>query len=369
MPMTMQQTKEAVLAMLGVANGLESQPYGPHLYTLDEYMAPGNYAKAESVERGAEGDKFNWVAHSSYGEEDYLSSRDLAAKLEQVFADNELCQNVHVTIYHSEDGMAHRVEYRFHTFGIETKESPDGPDFCPSCGWNTQYMKCNAGPDDHPSEACHYLCANCGMNTGITTPCLRKITFNMEIKLESFLTSSPNIVSSVSPAVCNAVGEILISYSLAENNLRAMMVNVPGHKPRSNLSADIERLKKHKAAIIASASAKSADGGQAMEESIDAIIDTFDKTLAKRNTLAHGQLVQVGLTTFTIGGDDTDRDKDRGSRLQIEHAGETVELTEEGMQELLDSVRELQTHVGGLGRVLEFLASRESDSQTPLTPE
>lgn len=68
--------------------------------------------------------------------------------------------------------------------------------------------------------------------------------------------------------------------------------------------------------------------------------------------------MQVGLTTFTIGGDDTDREKDRGSRLQIEHADETVELTEEGIQGLLDNARELQAHVGHLGRILEFLARR-----------
>ena len=360
MTMTMQETKEAILAMLGAANGLATKPYGPHPSTLDEYVAPGNYANAESVERGAEGAKFNWVAYSAYGERDYLNSQDLAAKLERVFAADELCQNVQMTIYQNEDGMAQRVEYRSHTFGIELSENPDGPDFCPSCGWKTQHMKCNAGPDDHPSEACHYFCVSCGTNTGITTPCLRKITLNMEFKLEAFLTRSPNIVSAVSPDVNNAVGEILMGYALAENNLRAMMVNVPGHKPGSNLSADIERLKKHKAAILASASAsaKSADGGKAMEECIDAIIDAFDKTRAKRNALAHGQLVQVGLSTLTIGGDDTNHDNDRDSRLQIEHDGETVELTEVGVQESLRTVRELQTHVGHLGQILEFLASR-----------
>lgn len=278
MPMTMQETKEAILTMLGTANGLKIQPYGPHPPTLDEYLVPGNYAIAESVERGAEGDKFNWVAYSSYWEEDYVRSQDLAAQLEQVFAADELCQNVNATIYKNEDGMAHRVEYRFHTFGIELPEGPDGPDFCPSCGWNTQYMRCNAGPGDHPTEACHYLCANCGTDTGITTPCLRKITFNMQFKSEAFLTDSPNIVSAVSPYVCNAVGEILIGYALSENNLRAMMVNVPGHNPSSNLSADIDRLKKYKAEIVASAAAELAEGGQAMAECIDDIVDKFEKT-------------------------------------------------------------------------------------------
>ena len=358
MTMTMQETKESILALLGTANGLETRPYGPHPSTLDEYMAPGNYANAESVERGAEGDKFNWVAYSSYGKEDYVNSQDLKAQLDRVFTDNELCQDIHATIYHNEDEMAHRVEYRFHTFGVELSESSDGPDFCPSCGWNTQHMKCNAGPDDHPIEDCHYLCANCGINTGITTPCLRKIVVDMEIKSGAFLARSPNIVSAVSPDVTNAVGEILIGYALAENNLRAMMVNVPGHKPGSNLSADIERLKKHQAAIVESASAKSADGAQAMEECINAIISAYDKTRDQRNTLAHGQLVQVGLITFTIGSDDTDRGKDRGSRLQIEHDGENVELTDDGIQALLDDARELQAHVGHLGQILEFLASR-----------
>ena len=358
MTITMQETKQAILAMLGAANRLESQPHGPHPSTLDEYMAPGNYANAESVERGAEGDKFNWVAYSSYGEEKYMNGQDLAERLQQVFAGDELCQNVHMTIYHNDDGMAHRVEYRFQTFGMELSDNPRGPDFCLSCGWNTQHLKCNAGPDDHLSEACRYLCAKCSADTGITTPCIRQIVIDLEFKSEAFLTSSPNIVSAVNPDVTNAVGEILIGYALVENNLRAMMVNVPGHNPRSNLSADIERLKKHKAPIVASASAKSPDGGQAMEECIDAIIDAFDKTQTKRNTLAHGQLVQVLLSTVTIGGDETDRGKERGSRLQMEHGGATVELTEDGIQELLDNTRELQAHVGHLGQMSGLPASR-----------
>ena len=358
MAMTVQETREAILTMLGAANGLETKPYGPHPFTLDEYMPPGNYANAESVERGAEGDKFNWVAYSCYGRDNYVNSQDLKAQLERAFGDNELCQDVHATIHRDEDGMAHSVEYCFHTFGVEHSESPDGPDFCLLCGWTTQHLKCNAGPDDHPSENCHYLCANCGVNTGITTPCFRKITFNMEIKSEAFLTSSPNIVSAVGPDVNNAVGEILISYALVENNLRAMMAKVPGHKSRSNLSEDIERLRKHKASIVVSASAKSTDGGRAMDECIDAIVSVYDKIRDKRNTLAHGQLVQVGLVTFSIGGDDVGREKDQGSRLQIEHAGETIELTEDGIQPLLDNVRELQAHVGHLGQILELLASR-----------
>ena len=355
--MTMRKTKEAIFAMLGAANGLETHPYGPLTSKLDRYLAPGNYAHAESVERGAEGDKFSWVAYSSYGKDDYLKYQDLKAQLERVFADNQLCQDVHATIYQNEDGMAHRVEYRFHTFGVEDLEDEDNK-FCPNCGWNTEHIKCNAGPDDHPSEDCHYLCSNCGTDTGITTPCIRKIVVDMEIKAGAFLTHSPNIVSAVSPDVTNAVGEILIGYALAENNLRTMLAKLPGHKSRSYLSDDIERLKKYKAAILKSASAKSADGAQVIAECIDSIIDAFEKTRTKRNALAHGQLVQVGLTTFAVGGDDTDRDKDRGSRLQIEHDGETVELTEDGIQGWLHATRELQAHIGHLGRLLEFLASR-----------
>ncbi len=356
--LTMQQTKEAILAMLGGANGLETQPYGPDPSELEEYLALGNYANVENFERGAESGKFNWVAYSAFGEKDYLNSQDLAAKIERVFSDDELCQNVHITIYQNEDEMAHRVEYRFHTFGVVDPEGPDGHDFCPSCGWNTQHLICNAGPDDHPSGACHYLCANCGMDTGTTTPCIRQITFNAQFKLGAYLTRFPNIVSSVNSNVNNAVGEILIGYALVENNLRAIMVDLPGHNNRSYLSVDIERLRKHKAAIVASASAKSADSGQALEECIDAIVSAYGKISNKRNALAHGQLVQVGLTTFTIGDDDGERSRDQGSRLQIEHDGETIVLTEDGIQGLLENARELQTHVGHLGQILEFLASR-----------
>ena len=358
MTMTMRETKKTILTMLGDANGLESHPYGPESSAPDTYMAPGNYANAESVEREVEGHRFNWVAFSSYGEEDRVNSQELTAKLEQVFAADEMCRNVQATIYQTEEGIAHRVEYRFQTFGVELPESSDGPDFCPSCGWNTEHIKCNAGPDDHPSEDCHYLCANCGVDTGITTPCIRQIELNMEFKSKAFLTRPPNLVSAVSVNVVNAAGEIVLCYALAENNLRAMMVNVPGHKPGSHLSTDIERLKKRKKAIVESASAKSANVEQTMEECIDAIMDAFDKVHAKRNALAHGQLVQVGLSVVTIGGDNSDRDTDRGSRLQIEHNGETVELTEDGIQELLDNVRALQANVGHLGQILELLVNR-----------
>lgn len=95
-----------------------------------------------------------------------------------------------------------------------------------------------------------------------------------------------------------------------------------------------------------------------MEECIDAIISAFGKINSKRRTLAHGQLFQVGLITFNVGSDDTNRDNDQGSRLQIEHDGETVELTEAGIQETLDNTRKLQAQVGHLGMILEFLASR-----------
>ena len=355
--MTMQETKDAILAMLGAANGLATRPYGPHRSALDEYMAPGNYSNAESVEREPDGAKFNWVAYSSYGKQDSVPTEDLKAQLERVLADNKLCQNLHATIYQNKDAMAHRVEYRFHTFGVELSESPNGPDFCPSCGWNTQHLKCNAGHDHHPSEVCHYLCANCAANTGITTPCLRRIKVNQEIKSEAFLTRSPNIVSAVSADVKNAVGEILMGYALAENNLRAMMESLPGHKSSNRLSDDIKRLKRYTAEIVEWASTESSDHAQAMNDCITAIISAYEKTTNRRNALAHGQLVQVGFTSFTIGGDNTDRENNQGPRLQIEHGSETVELTGDGIQELLDDTRGFQAHIGRLGEIAESLAS------------
>ena len=357
MPMTMQETREAILAMLGAANGLEDHHLGPEPYRPDEYMPPGNYADAESVERGPEGDKFNWVAYSSYGQGNYVDPQELQAQLGRLFTDNELFQNVQATIHH-EDEKAHRVEYRFQTSGLESPAEPDGPDFCPTCGWKTLYLPCSAGPDAHPSEACYYLCARCGMDTGITTPCVQEIIFEMHAKLEAHLTRSPDIVLGVSPAVKEAVGEILIGYALAENNLRAMMVNVPGHNPRSHLSADIERLKEHKADIVETASAKSAVGGQDMEKCIDAIVDAEAKTRPKRNALAHGQLVHMSLKTFSVGVGNTNNEDGQGSRLEIEHRGETVELTEDGIREPLNSVRELQEQVGILGHILDFLAGK-----------
>ena len=353
MPMTMQETREAILAMLGDANGLEPHRYSPYTYTTEDYVAPGNYAEAESVEREDEGDTFYWVAYSFYEKDSYQNIWDLQTQLEQLFAGNEWCIDSHGNIYHEEnDDLAHSVEYRFHTIGVERPASAEQPDFCLSCGWNTKHLKCNAEPDDHPVEECHYLCANCGMNTGIVGACLRTITFNNEIKREVFLTDSRDVISDVSSEVKSAIGEILVGHALAENNLRAMMVHVPGHKPRSNLSADIERLKKQKAGIVASYSAKSADAGQASDECIAAIVSAFERIHPIRTALAHGPLVFVGLSSFTIGRQSAERDNDKGSRLQIEHGGVTVKMTEDGIQEPLDNVRELQDQVGRLGRIL-----------------
>ena len=360
MPMTMRETKEAILAMLSADNGLETMPYWPHPHSPNQYRMPGNYAIAESVERGADGDKFNWVVLSVYEEGSCVTIQNLKVQLEQLFAVNEWCQNADVNMFHSGDELAHSAEYRFHTIGVEDSASPDGPDFCPSCGWNAKHLKCNAGPDEHPVEECHYLCANCGMNTGITTPCLRRMTVSMTVRSEVSLTGSQNVISGVSPGVINAVGEILVGYALAENSLRAMMVNLPRHNPSSNLSADIERLKKHNKAIVAPASAQSADGGQAIEECIAAIVSAFDKIHAKRTALAHGQLVHVGLSTSTVTTHGINQDREESSRLQIEHNGVSVGLTEDGIQEPLDNVRELQAQVGRLGRILEFLVGRQS---------
>ena len=359
MPMTMQETREAILAMLGDANGLKPHRYSPYTYGPVDYVAPGNYAEAESVKRGEEGDTFYWSAYSFYEKDSYQKVSHLQTQLERVFADNEWCLDAHANICHEEnDDLAHRVEYRFHTFGTEGSTDPDGPDFCPSCGWNTSNLKCNAVPDDHPVEDCHYLCANCGLNTGITGPCLRMVTFTMTVRYEVFLNDSPNVISNVSPDVNRAVGEILIGYALAENNLRALMVNAPGYSARSNLSTDIERLEKHKEAIVASYTAQSYDGGQAMEECIAEIVSAFDRIHAERTALAHGQLVSVGLSTSTITKDGINREKEEGSRLQMEHHRVSVELTEDGIKEPLDNIRELQAQVGRLGRILEFLGPR-----------
>ena len=85
----MEETKEAILAMLSAANGLETKPYWPQTYSLDEYKTPGNYANAESVEGGVDGDKINWIALSVYEEGSYVAVQDLKVQLEQLFADNQ----------------------------------------------------------------------------------------------------------------------------------------------------------------------------------------------------------------------------------------------------------------------------------------
>ena len=353
--MTMQETKEAILSLLADSNGLGAQPYALPVSMSKQYMTPGNYVYAECIERGEEGGKLNWVDYSIFGEDQYVHFGELKEQIQQAFADNEWCQDVHATIQRNEDGMANRIDYRLHTFGIEHPENPDQPDFCPSCGWNTRHMKCNAGPDDHASESCHYLCANRGLDIGITTPCLREVAFNVQFTSDVNLAHSPNVVSTVAPDVVNAVGEIMVSYGLAENNLRAMMAKLPDHNPRSNLSADIGRLKKHKEEIVFAASVVSTDCGQAMEECIDAIVSAFGKVNAKRNALAHGQLAYVSSSAFSVGRDNTGRNREENSHLRINHNGEVIELTGEGIQEPLRSVGELRAGIRRLGEILEWL--------------
>lgn len=179
----------------------------------------------------------------------------------------------------------------------------------------------------------------------------------MLIPLEMPLGRSTNIVRDISPDVVNAVGEILMGYALAESRLRAMMVNVPGHSPGSNLSGDIKRLKRHKAKIVAST--VSADVGQYIEEYIDAIINAFDKVNPKRNALAHGQLkvhhmVKVHASLVPGGRND----QEHSVRYYMEHGDEYLELTKDGIQESLDNVRELQHHIWKLG-TLVFVTQEE----------
>ena len=54
------------------------------------------------------------------------------------------------------------------------------------------------------------------------------------------------------------------------------------------------------------------------------MISARSRVRTKRNTLAHSQLVQVGLMTLTNLSDESDRRKDQGSSLQVEHYCETV---------------------------------------------
>lgn len=178
---------------------------------------------------------------------------------------------------------------------------------------------------------------------------------------------SANVVQDLSPDVTNAVGEILMGYALAESRLRAMMKKVGGHNPKSNLSCDIKRLKRHKAKIVASTA--SADVRQAMEEYIDAIINAFAKVHLRRNALAHGQLkvqhmVKMNVSLLPSGRND----QEHSVTYRIEHEDKnegltTVELTKDGIQELLDNVRELQHHIWKLGTLV--LVTQEQESRPP----
>lgn len=189
----------------------------------------------------------------------------------------------------------------------------------------------------------------------------------MLIPLEMPLGRSTNVVRDVSPDVVNAVGEILMGYALAESRLRAMMKKVDGHKPRSDLSKDINRLKRHKAKIVASVA--SVDVGQAMEEYIDAIINAFGKVHQRRNALAHGQLKVQHMVKMNVsllpGGRN---DQEHSVTYSIEHVDNnevltTVELTKDGIQESLDNVRELQHHIWKLGTLV--LVTKEQESRPP----
>lgn len=343
---TMRDTEEYILTALSNINGLRNHNYGIYPSKTDKYIVPGNYVYAKNVERGIEQDKFNWVACSFYEENNGIISDNLKTQLKQLFDTDKLFHDTHIVINQDKDGIIYYVEYQFHTFGTESISDDGYPDFCSSCGWNITQLKCNAGPDDHPSESCHYICSNCGENTGIIAPCIRKIVLNVQFESETYVVQSENIISDIGPTVANAISEIILSYAAIENNLQAMLSGACGYGPNTRLASSIKYIEANKDQIVSSISDKSVGIGRATSICIDNIIAIFRETIDKRNTLAHGKMERVDCATSTT--------TNGGFYIQMKHNDETLDLTEIGMRDILANIRKFKGLVERFGHLLKL---------------
>ena len=151
--------------------------------------------------------------------------------------------------------------------------------------------------------------------------------------------------------VTQAIGEIFVEYALAENGLRQLLEQLPGHRDKSFISDDIGRLEKYLSNILD----QTPDEWLKAEfsECVKDLRSVFDSVNSKRNALAHGQLMGHSSWTHTISASGEHIPDEPGSSwLEISHpAHGKVLLTEPEISGVLKEAIELRRQVGILGNL------------------
>ena len=158
-------------------------------------------------------------------------------------------------------------------------------------------------------------------------------------------------------SVTSSPPSAILAPSIGGFGLRTMLSKLPGYKERSNLSDDISRLEKHKSDIVATAREDNSELAEAVEICIEQLKRAFDETHYGRNVLAHGQMAQVASETITINSSQqrTPNEKHEGW-LEISHPRwGTVKLTEVSLDKELNSARDLQSKVGDLNGLVQWM--------------
>ena len=154
--------------------------------------------------------------------------------------------------------------------------------------------------------------------------------------------------------VTQAIGEIFVEYALAENGLRNLLKQLPGHRDRSLISNDIDRLERYLSNILV----QTPDEWLKAEfrECVKDLRNAFDSVNSKRNALAHGQLMGHSSWTHTISVSGEHIPDEPGTTwLEISHpAHGKVPLTEPEVSGVLKETIELRRQVGILGNLAEI---------------
>ena len=280
MTMTMRATQEAILRNLAAMNNLPicRFPY------LADHPLKGNYVFAEQVERTYSGDVFTWEAHPVYASGEYEPSDDVKEAKERVFND-PFYKNPEVRLLKDERGFGHTVAYRFKTHGTDRPRSY--PDFCPACGWNTCHNKCVTL--DHDVNECNFPCSSCGAVTGVVGSCVREIHVSSNVSMPIVLDHNREPLGTLPETVKIAVGEVILDFALAENNLRELLKELPGYRAKSYIGDDISRLKGVREALVAQAKSTSDELGDATLENVQRLVR------------AHGEAAGIG-TPYLMAG-------------------------------------------------------------------
>ena len=217
-----------------------------------------------------------------------------------------------------------------------------------------KHARCQT-PTGHSSEACRFLCQDCGEEFETDGPgCIQGIAIKMNFTMP-IAASAEESQTAVPKEVTQAIGEILIEYALAENTLWRLLKELPGHRERGAIARDMNRLEESLPKILQST--PDVEGlRSAFESCVRDLRTALDAINSKRNALAHGQLVgSVSETITIVASGEHVPSEPGGNWLEISHPDHgTVSLTEPEISKVLEAAVGLRRQVGVFARLAEF---------------